>query len=544
MFQRVQIGFRVSSAALLYASLCTSAFAQTTTWQLPGAGDFLNSANWNNGVPAAGVAGVIDQGTAQATTVTQLTTANLVLGSTTGTNGALVVDGTDILPRQVEVGKFGTGTLTLNSGYVDSVDTEQSIFVGGHDNVGGDTGIGVMNMNGGYVRSDDDIQLGRNGHGTLNFTGGIMRGNFTVIGKFGTGVWNQSGGVYAQLGGDFEIGDGGTPAQVDIPGPSEGFMTFTGGVIQVRNRFAMGNRVGSSDIAISGGALSITGGGIEDNSLYVGRGANWAAEPENIGGTQRLRVTGDDAIIAVAADLRFDPDNVFQSATLIAEITGSTHTPILVGRNATIGNGILEVELNGYPPQSGDSWTLIRAGVDLTETVAAIDAMVEAEGPLDINGDGLLNTDDKLTHVLPNAAGSISGQFKDFITTAAPLASGLEWQLDYSDASAVVLRVVGETGGLVGDYNDDGIVNLADYTVWRDNLGASITLPGEAPGATPGQVTAEDYTEWKNAFGNMNLAGGLTASPASVPEPTTWVTALLGLLATGTVVARSRGARS
>ncbi len=33
-----------------------------------------------------------------------------------------------------------------------------------------------------------------------------------------------------------------------------------------------------------------------------------------------------------------------------------------------------------------------------------------------------------------------------------------------------------------GDYNDNGIVDLADYVVWRDNLGAAITLPGDTTG--------------------------------------------------------------
>jgi T5SS/PEP-CTERM-associated repeat protein len=537
---------RFACALLLCGAASVVALPTThaqTTWQNAGTGDFLNPANWSNGVPTVGTAGIIDQGTAQANSAVQLSFGNLTLGNATGSNGSLVIDGSDLKPRQVEVGKFGTGTLTINSGYLDGTGSGQSIFVGGRDDVGGSTGIGVMNVNGGYVKSDDDIQFGRNGRGTLNFTGGVMFANYTVIGKYGTGIWNQSGGVYSQITGDFEIGDGGRPDQSGVPGPSEGFMTFTGGVIQVADRFAMGNRVGSSDIRISGGALSITGGNIADNSLYVGRGTQWEGEPDNIGGTQRLRITGDDAIIAVAADLQFDPANVFQSATLVAEITGSTHTPILVGRDAVIGNGILEVELNGYTPQSGDSWTLIRAGVDLTETVAAIDAMVVAEGPLDINGDGQFNSDDKLTHVLPNSAGSVMGQFKSFVTTAAPLASGLEWQLDYSDASAVVLRVIGESGGLTGDYNNDGMVNLADYTVWRDNLGASITLPGEAPGVTPGQVTAEDYTEWKNAFGNSSLTGGLTSSPTTVPEPTSIATVVFGMALAGAMTLRGRATR-
>ncbi len=36
------------------------------------------------------------------------------------------------------------------------------------------------------------------------------------------------------------------------------------------------------------------------------------------------------------------------------------------------------------------------------------------------------------------------------------------------DETSVVLRSL--STGLDGDYNNDGVVNLVDYTVWRDNL--------------------------------------------------------------------------
>jgi hypothetical protein len=69
-----------------------------------------------------------------------------------------------------------------------------------------------------------------------------------------------------------------------------------------------------------------------------------------------------------------------------------------------------------------------------------------------------------------------------------------------------------------GDYNSDGVVNLADYTVWRDNLGANITLQNESPTATPGQVTVEDYTVWKSNFGAPSTAT-LGFVSVNVPEP-------------------------
>src|SRR5450631_4262151 len=67
-----------------------------------------------------------------------------------------------------------------------------------------------------------------------------------------------------------------------------------------------------------------------------------------------------------------------------------------------------------------------------------------------------------------------------------------------------------------GDFNGDGIVDAADYTLWRDGLGSS--------------YTPADYDTWKANFGNVAGAGALD-SPA-VPEPST-----AALLVIGCVVA-------
>ena len=84
--------------------------------------------------------------------------------------------------------------------------------------------------------------------------------------------------------------------------------------------------------------------------------------------------------------------------------------------------------------------------------------------------------------------------------------------------------------GLAGDYNEDGIVNAADYTVWRDNLGAEAgSLPNDAVGGVIGQ---EHYDSWRENFGSS-----ASSSATSVPEPTSgmmaFAAALLSLAARG-----------
>ncbi|MCA9188306.1 MAG: hypothetical protein KDA99_21910, partial [Planctomycetales bacterium] len=52
--------------------------------------------------------------------------------------------------------------------------------------------------------------------------------------------------------------------------------------------------------------------------------------------------------------------------------------------------------------------------------------------------------------------------------------------------------------GLLGDYNKNGVVDAADYTVWKDNFGSTSSL--DADGNGNGTVDAADYTIWKDNF--------------------------------------------
>jgi hypothetical protein len=95
-------------------------------------------------------------------------------------------------------------------------------------------------------------------------------------------------------------------------------------------------------------------------------------------------------------------------------------------------------------------------------------------------------------------------------------------------------------GSVPGDYNSDGTVDAADYTVWRDRLNANFTLPNENPlAATPGVVDQEDYTFWRNNFGATAGSGGLAQQ--AVPEPATWLLLVTaGILSVGTACRTQR----
>jgi hypothetical protein len=70
-----------------------------------------------------------------------------------------------------------------------------------------------------------------------------------------------------------------------------------------------------------------------------------------------------------------------------------------------------------------------------------------------------------------------------------------------------------------GDYNGNGTVDAADYTVWRNTLGDMVANPGDgADGDLSGEIDAGDYDFWKDNFGNMVPGGGQASAG---PEPQT-----------------------
>ena len=77
----------------------------------------------------------------------------------------------------------------------------------------------------------------------------------------------------------------------------------------------------------------------------------------------------------------------------------------------------------------------------------------------------------------------------------------------------------------LGDFNDDGTVDTADYAVWRDSLAAadesSILFRGDGAAG----VDAGDYQVWLDHFGAVYPTGGASAS--AVPEPSTLACMLL-----------------
>ena len=130
----------------------------------------------------------------------------------------------------------------------------------------------------------------------------------------------------------------------------------------------------------------------------------------------------------------------------------------------------------------------------------------------------------------------VSEQFDPFPLESTPSnvrqilgRTGEVWGAESAADRLVVVRTIPDE--LSGDYNDDGVVNAADYVLFRNNQGTMNVLANDPIG---GEIGAAHYNQWVDNFGNTLGSG----SSGTIPEPTT----LLMLLATSlaTLVVRRR----
>ena len=101
-------------------------------------------------------------------------------------------------------------------------------------------------------------------------------------------------------------------------------------------------------------------------------------------------------------------------------------------------------------------------------------------------------------------------------TGAFTVSSPYTWDLSNLYTTGEV-TLTAAPGLVPGDFNGNGTVDAADYTVWRDGLGST--------------YTPEDYDVWKAHFGQTAGSGSAGASPShtAVPEPFGIVTITIGV---------------
>lgn len=144
-----------------------------------------------------------------------------------------------------------------------------------------------------------------------------------------------------------------------------------------------------------------------------------------------------------------------------------------------------------------------------------------------VNGETVLNLEEFIDPVAEVTVSPLQDAENAFATQTLDLSqfAGLESvQISFlmdstADTEAFALdniQLLGlEDPPLRGDYNDDGAVNAADYTVWRDSLNQAVAVGSGADGDGNGLVNGDDFTVWKDAY------TGALPPPAilTVPSP-------------------------
>lgn len=161
-------------------------------------------------------------------------------------------------------------------------------------------------------------------------------------------------------------------------------------------------------------------------------------------------------------------------------------------------------------------------------------------GRLDSNGDGTFDGDNSWVILsplqpFPSSANDLSEGVLlgdgGLLAPGASITLGAAW--NPLGATDIQLFVSGPLSSIVsievyylpaGDFNLDGVVDAADYIVWRNSVGQTGSgLLADANG--DGVVNGADYTRWKADFGQTQFlapaALGFARVGAVVPEPGT-----------------------
>ncbi len=173
---------------------------------------------------------------------------------------------------------------------------------------------------------------------------------------------------------------------------------------------------------------------------------------------------------------------------------------------------------DGLKVESASGETLYAFGGRIdTATGGKITFLLDA---VDING----NNTDNINNWQREGESADNWEFVGVIDTAGFFSAeirelrGKDYQQVLLFADDFTIKALA-TVRLEGDYNNEGTVNLADYTVWRANLGAPAGTLANDP--NPGAIGASQYATWKANFGRNASASLLTLDGAAVPEPKT-----------------------
>lgn len=334
-------------------------------------------------------------------------------------------------------------------------------------------------------------------NGSLNASAGNLEVRDNASFPFGGTVNVGSGRLFFANGFEIEF----------EPGSS---LNLTGGTYRSTNATDIGGTVtigaGTSALQITGTTIfesgsntTITGNLQLDNSATrINSGATFS------GGGTLVNMPGRTLTLIDGADVDVLLEN---RGTLVLGASPGQTTGLDFEQTAA---GTWNVELSGTGINDYDRMTLT--------------GLAQVDGTLNLSliGGYVPTLADPLLTIL--SASSVSGTF-DVVNQPPTMPPTLMFDVIYN-AGNIQLDVVAL---LAGDYNRNGVVDAADYPMWRDTLGTAVTAFSGADGDGDGMIDDDDYGVWKANFGNVAGSGSAVGQSVAVPEPTAFLLVLLAV---------------
>jgi autotransporter-associated beta strand protein/T5SS/PEP-CTERM-associated repeat protein len=513
-----------------------------------------------------------------------------------GATGVLNIGGAaQVKARTLYVGKFGAanGTVNQTGGAVSSVAGAGDWRIGGGGSASDAAAIGKYNLQGGTLSTASNLQVGAFGTGTLTQTAGAATvGGFLSIGRYtgGTGTYNITAGsltasaqpylvVGEQGTGTLLVGGGSTVNAATLSlghSGGTGTVTQTGGTVNASVGVAMGLNAsgGKGTYTLGGGVLNTpkvyrgAGGGVFNfNGGTLRASAASATFMQGLSsgnveaGGARIDTNGFDITIAQplagsggltksgAGNLALTGVNSYTGGTAVQggalSVNAALAEGVTVAAGAHLGGsgsiqGALDLSGDLSPGNSPGTLTAasarFRSGATYTVELAGAGYYDHTK----LSGAATFDPGGSLNVLLPGGYLPGGGESFDILTygsevgrfssySGLDLSNGLVLAPFYTDNA---LRLVATVHG---DADGDGQVTFADFQ--RLELGL-----GKAGGwengdfNLDGTVDSADYQLLYQDFGrSVRVAAPLAAQ--SVPEPAS----LLLLGAAGLLLGRWRG---
>lgn len=348
-------------------------------------------------------------------------------------------------------------------------------------------------------------------------------GDFDVDGDGMPGYWEIEHGLdptTANNNGDFDS-DGYTDLEEYInelgEWPAPQAITFSGATnsryAQVTNWDLTWQPSKYDTAVINAGTVAVDAVGQHAGNLVLGLNpgdsptlnitSGWIdVEDAPYGLSDGLTVVGDNPTAAATLNLsggRLTTKALLKGDAGVFNFTGGMLSADTVGFDLTNDGGVFEVGQSlGVTEVLGD--VTLNSGslaIDIASTLKA--DLLEVAGSFVLGGDLVVSLLDGFT---PTSGSWVIATAASYSGAFASVTPGFSVE---QQGANLVLSVA---ASLPGDFNADGVVDAADYTVWRDGLGSAFT--------------PADYDLWRDNYGATTAAASGT-----IPEPSSVLLAIV-----------------